>query len=301
MLETEWLKRKADRKTREVLIGKLLMDYGFLSRDTIGESRCARPIDLLCIGNRQKQVLLTGAFHGMEWITTLLLLKFVDELCFAVMTGRNLCGVRVGAMLNQRGLAVVPCVNPDGVEIQIHGAESAGSYAELVKHISGGSTRQWQANAAGVDINHNFSANWDKLKKLELENGICCPAPTRYGGECAESEPESRTLASYCRAGNITHALAFHSQGEEIYWDFGDYHDPEALKMAKIMAYSSAYRVAEPEGLAVGGGFKDWFVQKFRRPAFTVEVGRGENPLPIEEVDAIYKKIREMLVLAVIL
>ena len=77
MLEPEFMRMNADRKSREIIIGKLLTDYGFLSRDTIGESRCSRPIDLLCIGNRQKQVLFTGAFHGMEWITSLILLKFL--------------------------------------------------------------------------------------------------------------------------------------------------------------------------------------------------------------------------------
>ena len=71
--------------------------------------------------------------------------------------------------------------------------------------------------------------------------------------------------------------------------------------MARVMSYSSGYKIAEPEGLAGGGGFKDWFEEKFRQPAFTVEVGRGENPLPIEDFDGIYQKIREMLVLGVIL
>ena len=299
MLEHEFMEMKADRKAREMMIGKMLMDYGFLTRDTIGESRCARPIDMLCVGNRRKQVLFAGAFHGMEWITSLILLKFLDELCFSVMTGQAMCGVKMGVMLNQRGLAVIPCVNPDGVEIQIHGAESAGNYAELVRNA--GETSKWQANAVGVDINHNFSAGWDKLKKLELENGINKPSPTRYGGEFPESEPETRSIASYCRSGNISHAVAFHSQGEEIYWNFGDYNDMEALKMARVMSYSSGYKIAEPEGLAGGGGFKDWFEEKFRQPAFTVEVGRGENPLPIEDFDGIYQKIREMLVLGVVL
>ena len=235
----------------------------------------------------------------MEWLTSMILLKFLDELCFSVMTGQAMCGVKMGVMLNQRGLAVIPCVNPDGVEIQIHGEESAGEYEELVK--SAGNTSKWQANAAGVDINHNFAAGWDKLKKLEIENGINKPSPTRYGGEFPESEPETRSIASYCRSGNIVHAVAFHSQGEEIYWNYGDYNDMEALKMARIMSYSSGYKIAEPQGLASGGGFKDWFEEKFRLPAFTVEVGRGENPLPIEDFNGIYKKIREMLVLGVIL
>ena len=301
MITTDFSTLHADRHTREILIGSMLLDYGFLTRDTIGESRCSRPIDLLTVGNRKKQVLFTAAYHGMEWITTLLMLRFLDELCFAVMTGKSMCGLKIGAFLNQRGLAVVPCVNPDGVEIQINGAESAGSFTELVKKASCGNTGRWQANAAGVDINHNFSANWEALRKLEIEKGINSPSPTRYGGEYPESEPESRTIASYCRTGNISHALAFHSQGEEIYWNYGSYNDQEALKMAKIMSYSSGYKLGETTGLASGGGFKDWFVEKFRRPAFTVEVGKGRNPLSMSEFDGIYRKIREMLVLSVVL
>ena len=71
--------------------------------------------------------------------------------------------------------------------------------------------------------------------------------------------------------------------------------------MAEIMSASSGYALEEPEGLAVGGGFKDWFIKEFDRPAFTVEVGRGENPLPLEDYAKIYKQIRELLMLSAIM
>ncbi len=290
-----------DRKTRESIIGGLMLENGFLSRETIGESRCSRPIDMLCIGSRDKQVLIAGAFHGMEWLTTGILLRFTHDICTAVKSGSVICGIRIGTFLNMRGLALIPCVNPDGVEIQLHGAEAAGEYKELVEKACLGDTSAWQANAAGVDINHNFSAEWEKLHEAEIRNGITGPSATRYGGSFPESEPESRTIASYCRAGNISHAIAMHSQGEEIYWSFGDYHDDEAYKMAQAMASVSGYKISEPQGLAVGGGFKDWFVQKFRRPSFTVEIGKGINPLPVSELESIYNKIKEMLVLSLVL
>lgn len=301
MLLSSLTDRKPDRKVREAAIGHLLLQYGFLSRDTIGESRCSRPIDLLYVGNRKNQVLYAAAFHGMEWITTILMLRFVDELCHAVQNGESMCGVRVGTILNRRGLAVIPCVNPDGVEIQIHGCESAGRYQEMVRDISGGDTIHWQSNASGVDINHNFNAGWEELHEQEQNGGITGPSMTRYGGEYPESEPESRSLASYCRTGNIAHALAFHSQGEEIYWDYGRYRTEEAYKMAKALACSCSYKVSTPEGLAVGGGFKDWFVERFQRPAFTIEVGKGTNPLPLEESRNIYLKLKEMLLTGLIL
>lgn len=290
-----------DRKNREIIIGGLLMNYGFLSRETIGESRCSRAIDMLCIGNRGEQVLLAGAFHGMEWITSCILLRFLGEVSEAVKNGQCLCGIRIGTFLNRRGLAVIPCVNPDGVEIQIHGSDAGGKYSEMIQNVSKGDTSRWQANAIGVDINHNFDAHWEKLHELERESGIIGASPTRYGGEFAESEPESRAIASYCRTGHIAHAIAFHSQGEEIYWSYGDYHSDDALRMAKAMSEVSGYTVSEPTGLAVGGGFKDWFEQKFRRPAFTVEAGKGTNPLPLSDFGSIYEKIKELLVISLIL
>ena len=290
-----------DRKNREMMIGGLLMKYAFLSRETIGESRCSRTIDMISIGCRSNQVLLAGGFHGMEWLTSNILLRFLGDICDAVKNGKCICGIRIGTFLNRRGLAVIPCVNPDGIEIQLHGSEAAPKFSEMIENVCKGDTSHWQANAAGVDINHNFDAGWKELHALERESGITGAAPTRYGGEFPESEPESRAIASYCRTGHISHAIALHSQGEEIYWSYGDYHSEEALRMAEVMSGVSGYNVAEPSGLAVGGGFKDWFEQKFRRPAFTIEIGKGTNPLPISEMEDIYSKIKEMLLLSLVL
>lgn len=290
-----------DRNNRETIIGGLLLQYPFLSRETIGESLCYRPIDLLSVGNRQNAVLLSAAFHGMEWITSLILLRFMNELCECISKGRSMYGVMIGAMVNRRGIAVIPCVNPDGVEIQINGYSAAGMYQELVRSISQGNTKNWQANARGVDINHNYNADWELLHRREQENGINSPAATRYGGEYPESEPESRTIASLCRAGRFSHALAFHSQGEEIYWGSSDDNIDQAFKQAEALSRVSGYRLSHPEGLAVGGGFKDWFCQSLKKPGFTIEVGSGKNPLPITDFEDIYEKIREMLVLSILL
>ena len=148
----------------------------------------------------------------------------------------------------------------------------------------------------GVDINHNFDADWKTVKKRELENGIIFPSKTRYGGEFPESEPESHCLADFCRNNKIISATAFHSQGEEIYWSYGDSTPPKSLKIAEKMSELSGYSLSFPEEMAVGGGFKDWSIQQFHIPSFTVEVGKGENPLDISQLDGIYNKLEKMLV-----
>ena len=138
-------------------------------------------------------------------------------------------------------------------------------------------------------------------RKFEIKNGIFGPAPTRFGGERPESEPETAALCDLCRTKRMRHVLALHSQGEVIYWTFGDKKPPKSERMAQIMATSSGYALDVPMGLAVGGGFKDWFICEFNRPGFTVEVGTGKNPLPIENSLNIYKGICEMLSLSAIM
>ena len=50
-------------------------------------------------------------------------------------------------------------------------------------------------------------------------------------------------------------------------------------------------------GLASHGGFKDWFISELRKPGFTMEIGKGENPLPVSQLYEIYSRIEEALVL----
>ena len=297
----EMFSQPADEQNRLAIIEELLKHYPALSCRSIGKSLCGREIPALTLGNPKEMVLFCGAFHGMEWITSLLLLKFLWQLCDTSLRQGYLSDVKVGDFLERRGLLTVPCVNPDGVEISLHGSVAAAGYEELVYNAGRGDTVHWQANARGVDINHNFDANWCDLHRREQAAGIVSPAPTRFGGAHPESEPETRAMTNLCRKQNIRHALAFHSQGEEIYWNFGDCTPPRSELMAKVMAVSSGYCVSQPEGLAQGGGFKDWFLCEYNRPAFTIEVGKGENPLPLSDFPLIYDTLLEMLTLSTIM
>lgn len=287
-------------KSRREYIFKLRQKYKFLNAGKIGKSVCSRNIDFLSLGNPKNSVLWVGAHHGMEWITTLVILKFMHDLCQSVQSGQNICGINLKKCLERRGLTVVPCLNPDGVEISLTGYSSAGERSEFVSKISGGDTRHWQANANGVDLNHNYNAGWEELHIFEEKNSIFGPAMTRYGGKTPESEPEVKALTHFCRNNFFEYAIAFHSQGEEIYWDYGNKYVPNAEKLAKTFAIACGYTLDAPQGLAVGGGFKDWFITEFSRPSFTFEIGMGKNPLPIENFWSIYNKLQKALFISVL-
>lgn len=48
-------------------------------------------------------------------------------------------------------------------------------------------------------------------------------------------------------------------------------------------------------------GYKDWFIQNYDRPGYTIESGIGQNPLPITQFDEIYRDNLGILVLGQIL
>lgn len=254
-----------------------------------GRSVLGKRLYALQMGQGRNKILFAGAFHGMEHITSRLLMRFVWDFCEDGGINWDLLKCR---------LVVVPMVNPDGVDIQIGGWRQAGCCSALVKRVSGGNTERWQANARGVDLNHNFDAGWCDLRERETEAGITGPAMTRFGGYYPESEKESHALASFVRNQKFCMALAFHTQGEEIYWDYGKCTPHESYDMAKAMAEVSGYTVSSPEGLASGGGFKDWFIECFRRPGFTIEAGKGQNPLPESDFDEIYERLKPLMIQA---
>lgn len=283
------------------VINRLCRKYPRLQSFSIGKSCAGREIYALKTGKAQSYVLFAAAFHGSEHITTNILLYFIEELSYALNKNVSLAGINARKALCGRGVIFVPLVNPDGCEISIKGAAGCGGKARQIERLCHGDFAHWNANFRGVDINHNFNAGWEQLHALERKSGILGPAPTRYGGPHPESEPETAALVNLCRSTYINHAIALHAQGEVIYWSYGENHDRRALKMAEIMAATSGYALDAPVGIAVGGGFKDWFIEEMGRPGFTVELGVGVNPLPISSAAKIYADVREMLMLTAIM
>lgn len=271
---------------------KLLSKYSNIKRRVIGYSALSRKLVAYTVGG-ESGVLMCGAFHGMERITAAMLYRFLGDVCCRYERDSTF-----KKTLDHTGCTIVPMVNPDGVEISVNSHSSAN---HLKNHVAeclereGISHTAWQANARGVDINHNFDADFHIVKQHEKEMGIVAPSSTRYGGEYPESERETRALCDLCRQQQYSLAAALHSQGREIYYDFGENTPKESIEIANNISKLSGYAVSYPQGIAVGGGFKDWFIQRFCRPAFTIEVGLGKNPLPPEAIDTEYLPVAKML------
>lgn len=277
------------------LMAALCGRYPFLRTVVMGHSLLRREIPALVMGeDADTRVLMAAAFHGQEWLTTLCALRLCEEMGSHLRADLTLCGVSLTRALRGRQVWLVPLVNPDGVEIARYGSMAAGAYAATAARLGADTPGVWRGNARGVDVNSNFNAGWAEMQALAQKSGKNC-------GDSPESEPETRALADLCRRLPFRHVVALHTQGEEIYWRYGTHTPPQSEMMARVLSAVSGYAVADPAESASHGGFKDWFIDTFRRPAFTLELGRGRNPLPLRDFESIYAKAREMLLLSLLL
>ncbi len=271
--------------------------YGNMSVSFIGESILGKSIPVVTLGDPEakKGVLYVGAHHGMEWITSVILLRFINEYLEYLKAGRQMYGVNMTYLARARSICVIPMLNPDGVDLQISGIPDKCPIADRLIRMNGKRDfSNWQANIRGVDLNHNYAAGFEEYKQIERDAGILGGAPGKYSGEYPESEPETGALCNFLRFNDrIGMVLTLHTQGEEIF--FGDGSAPGCMKIGRIIQRMSGYKLSVPEGSALYGGMTDWYVRDMKKPAFTLECGKGENPLPLTDYFKIYAGLREVL------
>ena len=277
-------------------VNTLTEKYPFITKSVLGKSIGGRDILLLCAGDAEaeKSVVYVGAHHAMEYITSALLLRFLWELGDTVQSGSRLFGTDIRRMLARRRIMVIPMLNPDGVELHLNGMWEGFPLAGRTEQMSGGDYSHWQANARGVDLNHNYDALFAEYKAIEAERGIEEGA-TLYSGVAPESEPETAAMCALLRYDpTVRTVLSLHTQGEVIYYG-GNAAPTGSRSLGRTLARMTGYTLEEAEDTASYGGLTDWFVRELERPAFTLECGLGENPLPAEDAFGIYARLREAL------
>ncbi|MBQ4087208.1 MAG: M14 family metallocarboxypeptidase [Clostridia bacterium] len=271
----------------------LCKHFSFLEHGVIGKSVLGKPLLFFRFGTGSKKVILCGAHHGKEWITSMLLTAAVEKLCRMHQGGERFLETDISAFFQSHSLYIIPMLNPDGVNLCIQGLtdDIPVFLRSRLIGMNGGSRDfigKWQSNIHGIDLNHNYNALFEKGKALGFADGVYGPGAGRFSGEHPESEPESRALADFTRAICPDSVIAYHAQGQEIFYGFNGFCPAGGEQMAKAYAEKSGYRLITASGLTDCSGYKDWVIDSFRIPAITVEVGLGENPLPLSQFPKIF-------------
>jgi g-D-glutamyl-meso-diaminopimelate peptidase len=275
---------------------KLEQNYNnYLQLSSIGKSVQGRKLYLLKVGTGKEKIGVIGGVHGREGITSLLTLKLAEDYIRVMIRGAKINNYNLTEILKKTSFYFIPMLNPDGVEIAINGIKKLDNKEfYLVANQNSSDFKRWKANAHGVDLNKQFKANWQELKAEKR------PHFAHYKGPSPESEPESKALADLTRQEEFDAVVAFHSSGDVIYWYYNQAEESyqRDYQLAKALSAKNGYRIVKAkESDKVAAGYKDWFIKKFHRPGFTIEIGSeiNEKPLPSYELAKYFQENREVL------
>lgn len=290
-MKTEYLTGNYADMRRKVY--QIKNEYPFSVCSVCARSWGGRAIFTLGIGNPDNTVIYTGCINATHVKSSFELLKVFENICKAYRNNERICGIRLNDLFQSKGVIFIPCLNPDGMEMQQRGAVAAGCYAGLVQRLCTDSFDTWRSNAAGTDLNHNISGNWHKLKKLEMNLGYTSPGARFYGGKTCISEPETRAFAKLCREHHVRHIMTVGCGKSRIISSALE--DEKQALMLKIFGLCSGYETAiyDRKGIEEHNGLVDWFSSEFNRPAFGIEIDEG--------VDFSYSSLEEICVLSAIM
>ncbi len=265
-----------------------------------GQSVAGRALLAGVLGNpnASKQVIVSAALHGREYLNALLTMKQLEFYLTYYHTG-DYNGTPYKTLFENCCFYIMPMSNPDGVMLSQKGISTVQN-VELSSAISSiyrsdftaGMTSQkkiddylqyWKANANGVDLNRNFDAKWEEYHNYSK------PSFALYKGDRPASEPETQAMVQLTESlSNVVAVLCIHSQGEVIYWNCGQeealFH--KTLAFARVISERNGYTVKEEQNN--DASYSDWCALNKGLIAVTVETGIGMCPLDLEKLDQIW-------------
>ncbi len=285
----------------DICIDGLTARYPFISRRTIGNSVMKTPIEVLVAGNGDNNVFYNASHHANEWITSTLLMKFLENYAMAKAFSGTIFGQSAQTLFELTTLHIAPMINPDGVAL-VTGELTDGEFYNNAVRISKDYPQVefplgWKANIHGIDPNLQYPAGWSSAKEIKFAQGYVSPAPRDYVGAAPLEIPESRAVYNYTISNDFSLTLSYHTQGRVIYWRYLHYLPDNSYEIAQQFSAVSGYDAEITPSESGYAGYKDWFISAYDRPGYTVEAGEGVSPLPFEEFAEIYKENEGILTL----
>lgn len=274
---------------------------------SLGTTADGRQVIDMIIGNRSasKQLVVQAGCHAREYMTCTLLMNQAENFLSHYWDG-SYEGKSYGQLLDSYQIHIIPVLNPDGMTLSQKGLNGiySGDLREGIMNIyrqdkASGVTnlgidaylKSWKANARGVDVNRNF-ATPDWADQGEIPRPSCA----KYAGPSAASEEETQALQNLINSlSDCRGVISYHSSGSMIYWDYGQSGDfrQKTYSIAEQLKRMTGYYLVP--GASTGGGCSDWVSGVKRIPAFTIEIGSGDSPLPLSQYAGIWSANRNVL------
>lgn len=265
----------------------------YISCISMGGSYDARNIWQVIIGNPQapKAIHIQAAIHGREWMNSWMLMKQIEEILKNWNTPIAE-GVTLGTIFEQCAVYILPMVNPDGVTISEVGMEGIVNPAlrmnlYLMEGVS--TPSRWKANAAGVDLNRNFSVGWGNTVNVHA------PASQCYNGIAPFTEPEVLAVVNSFQQRKFDIAISYHSMEGAIYWNVGQQGEllNKTAELAIMVSQMTGYPLGEPS--KVHGLDYNWTIMDQNTPTVLIETGTVPCPLPYSQWQEVWDRNKDLI------
>lgn len=276
---------------------------------SIGQSCDGRDLWDAVVGSEdaQNHILIQYSMHAREYMNTILAMNQLQDL----LSMEEYNGTNIEELLGKVCIHIVPMSNPDGALIsQTSGIDQIQS--DQLREILGAAREydrnrgtdvedrywmRWKSNANGVDLNRNYDWGWEEYHEKKAAEGLDTVSADHYPGGYPASEPETQALLSLIEKYPFVGALAYHSRGEVIYYDYGSTGTMQDIdaQLANRIAALTGYAPTKTQNVDKAG-FSDYLVMVLGIPAATIETGVNECPLPMEEYASIYEKNKNVVV-----
>lgn len=138
-------------------LGAMETVYPFLETGNIGNTVIGNFIPYIKFGKGTKEVFYNASTHANEWITTPLLMKFLEILSKSYVNNLNIFGYPAKYLFDNVSLYIVPMVNPDGVDLVTGAIPTTSNVYKNAQRISDSYPdipfpSGWKANILGVDL-----------------------------------------------------------------------------------------------------------------------------------------------------
>ena len=270
------------------------------SADSLGETADGRQMLHFVIGKEDasRKILVNGGIHAREYITCQLVMKQTFTFLKHLKNGDSYGDISYKDLLQDTAIHIICMVNPDGVSISQQGLDGVQTDAtrknlDQIAQMDGASLldndylEQWKSNANGVDLNRNFDAFWDSYA-----DPVGHPSADHYKGTAPGSEVESNALIQLTLQEQFSRTISYHTQGDVIYWYFGQEGDlyDRTLAFANTISSTTGYSLDADYQSLDPAGYKDWAIQSQGIPSLTIEVGTGDTPVSPEQFKTIWEE-----------
>jgi len=130
----------------------LVKRYPFIQTGVAGKSVLGKNLYYIKLGVGPNQVFYNGSHHALEWITSPLLTKFIENFSRAYADNSSIKGYNIRDIFTRSTIYIIPMVNSDGVDLVIDGLKSDNPYYSRLIAWNKGSTdfsNDWEANIRG--------------------------------------------------------------------------------------------------------------------------------------------------------